>query len=282
MDFLNVLNHPLVGTPIGTALDLCLIVAALCWLMSLITRECSWIDRLWSILPPVYCLIVANDLEFQDPRVNIVTLLVCLWAIRLTVNYALKGGYWIGGEDYRWEYVREQFGPVKFQLLNFFFVSWGQMLVIWLFTSPIHQAWLHQGTEFGWLDFVAIGVFLIFFVIQTIADTQMWLFQREKKRRVAQGEEISQAFISHGLFGFCRHPNYVAEIGMWITVFVFGVAASGQVFHWTGLGFPLLILIFIASTRLTETISGEKYEQYSDYQATVPKFIPFTSLGKVK
>lgn len=282
MDILNVLNHPLVGTPIGNALDLCLIVAALCWLMSIITRECSWIDRLWSILPPVYCLIVANDLGFQDLRVNVVTLLVCLWSIRLTFNYALKGGYWFGGEDYRWEYVRKQFGPVKFQLLNFFFVAWGQMLVIWLFTSPIHQAWVHKGTELGWLDFVAIVVFLIFFVIQTISDMQMWLFQREKKRRVAQGEDVSQPFISNGLFRFCRHPNYTAEIGMWITVFVFGVAASGQVFHWTGLGFPLLILIFIASTRLTETISSEKYEAYSDYQAGVPKFIPFTPLGKVK
>ena len=280
MELLNVIPHPLMGTPFGTALDLCLVGAAFCWLVSIITRECSWIDRLWSIMPPVYCLIVAYDLEFQDPRVNIVTLLVCLWSIRLTLNYAIKGGYWFGGEDYRWEYVRNQLGPVKFQLLNFFFVAWGQMLVIWLFTSPIHVAWSHAGVELGWLDYSAIVVFLFFFVIETIADAQMWFFQRSKKQKIASGEEVTQPFINSGLFAYCRHPNYSAEIGMWTTIFAFGVAASGEIIHWTGLGFPLLMLIFIGSTRLTENISGEKYETFKDYQANVPKFVPFTALGK--
>lgn len=280
MELLNVIPHPLVGTPFGAALDLCLVGAAFCWLMSIVTRECSWIDRLWSILPPVYCLIVANDLGFQDARVNIITLLVCLWSVRLTFNYALKGGYWFGGEDYRWEHVRNQLGPVKFQLLNFFFVAWGQMLVIWLFTSPIHVAWSHTEVELGWLDYTAIAVFLFFLVIETVADTQMWFFQRRKKQRIASGEEVTQPYINSGLFAYCRHPSYSAEIGMWTTIFVFGVAASGQIIHWTGLGFPLLILILIGSTRLTENISSEKYETYKDYQAKVPKFVPFTAFGK--
>lgn len=280
MELLNVIPHPLVGTPFGTALDLCLVGAAFCWLISIITRECSWIDRLWSIMPPVYCLIVANDLGFEDARVNVVTLLVCLWSARLTFNYAIKGGYWFGGEDYRWEYVRKQLGPVKFQLLNFFFVAWGQMLVIWLFTSPIHVAWSHREVALGWLDYTAIAVFLFFLVIETIADAQMWFFQRSKKQRTASGEEVTQPFIDSGLFALCRHPSYTAEIGMWTTIFVFGAAASGQIIHWSGLGFLLLLLIFIGSTRLTENISSDKYETYKDYQASVPKFLPFTAFGK--
>ena len=39
--------------------------------------------------PAVYCLIVAADLEFQSARVNVMTVLVTLWGIRLTFNYAL-------------------------------------------------------------------------------------------------------------------------------------------------------------------------------------------------
>ena len=60
MPGLDFIDLPLAGTPFGTALDLCLVLALVAWLLSVITREVSWIDRLWSICPPVYCLIVAG------------------------------------------------------------------------------------------------------------------------------------------------------------------------------------------------------------------------------
>ena len=109
MSFLNFIHHPLVGTPYGVALDLCIALAIVCWVISILTREYSWTDRLWSIVPAVYCLIVAADLEFQSARVNVMTVLTTLWGIRLTFNLALKGGYWFGGEDYRWIYLRLPF-----------------------------------------------------------------------------------------------------------------------------------------------------------------------------
>ena len=118
MSFLNFINHPLVGTPYGSALDLCIVLAIACWVLSILTRDYSWVDRLWSVVPAVYCLIVAVDLEFQSVRVNVMTVLATLWAIRLTFNYARKGGYWIGGEDYRWIYLRKQMSSLQFQLMN--------------------------------------------------------------------------------------------------------------------------------------------------------------------
>ena len=113
MNFLNFINHPLVGTPYGFALDLCIVLAIVCWVLSILTREYSWTDRLWSIVPAVYCLIVAVDLEFQSARVNVMSVLATLWGIRLTFNYALKGGYWVGGEDYRWIYLRLLFCHIR-------------------------------------------------------------------------------------------------------------------------------------------------------------------------
>ena len=91
MNFLNFINHPLVGTPYGLALDLCIVLAIVCWVLSILTREYSWTDRLWSIVPAVYCLIVAVDLEFQSARVNIMTVLATLWGIRLTFNLRPEG-----------------------------------------------------------------------------------------------------------------------------------------------------------------------------------------------
>ncbi len=279
MNSLNFINHPLVGTPYGSALDLCIVLATTCWVLSILTREYSWVDRLWSVVPAVYCLIVASDLEYQSARVNVMTVLATMWAIRLTFNYARKGGYWIGGEDYRWVYLRKQMSSLQFQLMNVIVVAIGQMAVVWLFTSPIHQAWAYAERPMGWLDFVAVVVFLALLAFESIADVQMWRFQQNKKQLVQEGVEVEQPFMDSGLFRFCRHPSYFCEMGMWVTFYAFAVSASGQFWHWTGLGCVLLILVFQGSTRLAEQISSEKYPAYSKYQASVPKLIPFTRLG---
>ncbi len=271
---MNFVNHPLTGTPFGTALDLCIVLAAIVWLLSVVTRECSWVDRVWSICPPVYCLIVAYGSGFDSARVNLMTVLVVLWGARLTFNFVRKGGFGKGGEDYRWAVVRERFGPIGFQVLNITFVASGQMLLIWLFTSPIHQAWLWCETPLGWLDALATALFVIFLSGETIADQQMWRFQQDKRRRIAAGEEIAEPFMTTGLFRYCRHPNFFCEMGMWWVFYLFAVAASGEWINWTGLGFLLLTGLFIESTRLTESISAAKYPGYREYQASTPKFVP--------
>lgn len=277
---INLIAHPLSGTPFGTALDLCLILAALGWLWGTVRREYSWIDRVWTFCPPLYCLIVAAATDFASPRVNLMTALVILWSARLTFNSVRKGVYRPGGEDYRWAAVREKMGPVALQVVNLTFISFGQMLLIWLFTSPVHQASVWAETPLGWLDLLAAALFLVLFVGEAVADEQMWRFQQDKKRRLAAGEDVAQPFMTSGLFRYCRHPNFFCELGMWWVFYLFAISASGQWLHWTGLGFILLTALFIPSTRLTETISASKYPAYRDYQATTPALIPGLRLGR--
>ena len=279
---MNLFNHPLTGTPFGSALDLCIVLAAAAWLMSVITREVSWVDRAWSICPAVYCLMVAYADGFDSSRVNLMTALVILWSARLTFNFIRKGGFQKGGEDYRWDAVREQMGPLGFQLLNIVFIAPAQMLLIWLFTSPVHQAWVWREAPLNWLDAAAAGLFLVFLACETLADEQMWRFQQDKKRRMGAGEEIVEPFLTTGLFRYSRHPNYFCELGMWWTFYLFAVAASGQWLHWTGLGFILLTALFIPSLRLTETISAAKYPGYRDYQDSTPALIPLPRIGSGK
>lgn len=41
---LDLIDHPLTGTPFGTALTVCVLIAAAAWLLSVVTREFSgWI-----------------------------------------------------------------------------------------------------------------------------------------------------------------------------------------------------------------------------------------------
>ena len=240
----------------------------------MISREYSWVDRLRPVCPPIYCLLVAVAADFDSARLNLMTVLVVLWGARLTFNYARKGGFRKGGEAYRWEVVREKLGPVKSQILNLTFISFGQMLLIWLFTSPAHQAWLWRDTPLAWIDGVAATLFVALFIGEAIADEQMWAFQQNKKRKLAAGEEIERPFITTGLFRYCRHPNYLCELGMWWVFYLFAVGASNQWLHWTGLGCILLTLLFVGSIRLGESISLERYPAYGDYQASTPCVIP--------
>ena len=265
--------NPLAGTPFGDMLILCLALAVLCWLLSVLTKEYSWVDRLWSIAPPIYCLWVAGAAGFDDARLNLMAALVTLWGVRLTFNYARKGGYQKGGEDYRWETVRERAGPVGIQVLNATFIAPGQMLLIWWFSAPIHTAWLWQEAPFTWLDAAVGALFLAFLIGETVADEQMWAFQQDKKRKLQNGEE-AEPFLRTGLYRYSRHPNYFCELGMWWTFYLFAVSASGEWLHWTGWGFILLTLLFLSSTPLGETISCGKYPTYKDYQASVPRIVP--------
>ena len=196
----SLFNHALTGTPIGAALDLSIVISASLWLLSVITREYSWVDRVWSICPLLYCLIVVLLLESFSPRIVLMTSLVGLWGIRLTYNLARKGGYWCGSEDYRWAVVRERVGPIWFQILNITLIVPGQMLVIWLFTSPVHQAWLAVDVPLGVMDLVLSVLFLLLLAGETIADEQMWRFQQDKKKRLAAREEDVPPFITNGSY----------------------------------------------------------------------------------
>ena len=278
------IDHPLVGTPYGVALHVCAAMAVLAWMVSILTRDSSWVDRLWSIVPALYCGIVLADLGFGSARVAVMTALVCAWGARLTFNLVRRGGWRSDSEDYRWSYLRDRIseqrllrwriGEPGFQTFNALFVSFGQMALIWWFTSPVHQAWLHADVPLGWLDYVAIVAFVALLVIETVADKQMWRFQEDKMRRVAAGEQVARPFLDTGLFRWCRHPNCAAEQGMWLVFYLFAISASGDLWHWTGLGCVVLLMLFAVSTRLTEKISAAKYPDYARYQAAVPMFVP--------
>jgi steroid 5-alpha reductase family enzyme len=84
------------------------------------------------------------------------------------------------------------------------------------------------------------------------------------------------------LWLFVRHPNFASEQAVWISFYLFGIAASGKWLNWTLTGPFLLVMLFLGSTALTERISGSKYPGYADYKKDVPKFFPriFRSIKK--
>ncbi|GIL92313.1 hypothetical protein Vretimale_19582 [Volvox reticuliferus] len=140
------------GSPLVLAEAVALAAALLSWLWYLVTRNCSHVDRMWSILPPIYVAIfgwedikralaavhvaltasnsrgtggaifnpriltaisTAVSNSGADGRLLVATALTAVWGCRLTFNFWRKGGYSLRYEDYRWAKVRKLMHPVR-------------------------------------------------------------------------------------------------------------------------------------------------------------------------
>ena len=257
--------------PLQTVVLLAALAVLGVWIASLITGDHSWVDRIWSIVPAVYVWVFAAAAGLSDPRLNVMAVLVTLWAARLTFNFARKGGY-TGTEDYRWPILRARMNRWQFELFNFFFISLYQNVILLLITLPALTAFENRSTPFGVLDAIVAVVFLGLLAGETVADQQQWNFQRAKQ---AGGPEFQPRFLQTGLWRLSRHPNFFFEQAQWWALFFFGAVAAGSVLQWTVLGAVLLTALFIGSTIFTESITKGKYPEYAQYQATTSPIVPW-------
>jgi steroid 5-alpha reductase family enzyme len=248
-------------------------VSAACWIASLVTRDTSWVDRIWSIVPVVYVWVFAAAAGLADARLLVMAVLVTLWGARLTFNFARKGGY-SGVEDYRWAVLRGRMSPAAFQAFNLFFIVLYQNALLVLITLPALTA-LENPAPFGPLDAVLAALFLVALAGETLADQQQWVFHRGKAAAVAAGREPEPRFLQSGLWSASRHPNFFFEQAQWWLFFLLGASAAGTVLVWTVAGAALLTVLFIGSTMFTESITRGKYPEYAEYQARVSAIVPW-------
>lgn len=259
-----------------------IVAAALCFILSLITDNYSQVDKLWSAIPIAYVWIVAIQSGFEA-RILMMAILVTVWGIRLTYNFSRRGGYslrfWTGEEDYRWAVLRakpEFAARWKWVTFNLLFISFYQMGLIMLITLPALKSM--GGNPLGWTDYLIGALLLVFVLIETIADQQQWNFHREKTRLKEAGEVLPEkykkGFVSSGLWGLVRHPNYASEQAIWIVFYFFSVSATGLWINWSVMGAILLVLLFFGSSNFSESISMSKYPEYAEYKKRVARFVP--------
>ncbi|HDZ42141.1 MAG TPA: DUF1295 domain-containing protein [Bacteroidetes bacterium] len=259
-----------------------IIAAALCFITSTITGNYSQVDKLWSIMPVIYVWIICIRSGYEA-RLLLMAVVASIWGIRLTYNFARRGGYslkiWAGEQDYRWPVLRKKpefAAKWKWTLFNLLFISFYQMGLILLITLPALKS-LGSG-PLSWVDYLIAFIAISFVVIETVADQQQWNFQKEKKRLIESGqvlpEKYKKGFLDSGLWGIVRHPNYASEQSIWIVFYFFSVSATGSWLNWSVIGAVLLILLFYGSSSFSESISMSKYPGYVEYQEKTPRFIP--------
>jgi len=260
--------------PLLVCLAICAGTIALTWLASVLTHEYSWVDRIWSVVPVIYVWVFAVTGAF-DTRLVLMAVLVTAWGIRLTFNFARKGGYGRGGEDYRWAVLRGRMSRRQFALFNLLFISIYQNVLILLFCLPAFTVFEGAGAPLGLWDVVLAVVFLAFLAGEAVADQQQWTFHRWKAAERAAGRTPQPGFLQSGLFRVSRHPNFFFEQAQWWVFYGFAVAATGVWLHWTIAGAVLLTTLFVGSTVFTESISRAKYPDYDDYRMRTSAIVPW-------
>ena len=217
-------------------------------------------------------------------------LVLIYFQTRLTYNYFRKGGYSVGSEDYRWAIVSDYLGPTVMFLFNVVFISLVQSLLLVGITTPTYILLLteklatYDGPIKAWnvTDLIASAVMLTLIATSFVADQQQWNFHRAKSQyqktaRVPHGwhrADLDRGFLTRGLFAYSRHPNFAAEQSVWGTLYVWSCLATETTYNWSGLGVTLYLLLFQASTWLTELLSARKHPEYNEYKPQVGKFLP--------
>ncbi len=258
------------------------ITAGLCFIVSTITNNYSQVDKVWSIIPAPYAWIIAYQSDFE-PRMVLMASLVTFWALRLTFNFARRGGYswkfWTGEEDYRWAILQakpEFQAKWKWTAFNLFFISGYQMGLILLFTLPALKA-MGSNVPIGVIDYLLAIVFALFVIMEYIADNQQYNYQEEKYRQIKAGkvDDFHKVGFTHtGLWAYMRHPNYTAEQSVWIVFYFFSIIATGLWLNWSIAGALLLVLLFKGSSDFSEEETAKKYPLYKKYLKEVGRFLP--------
>ena len=245
------------------------------FIFSFVTKDHSWIDRIYSILPVWFSWYYAYRSGCAlAPCIG--AAMVTFWGIRLTFNFARRGGY-SGMEDYRWPILRKKIrNPFLWQLFSLLFISLYQSGLFVLFTYPLYRLTFYPAGSLlvlFWI-FAALGIFFV--CIEFTADQQQWNFQAAKQSASEKKnyppkytDDIKRGFLTHGLFALCRHPNYFGELSFWWTIWLTALALSWDPIGSGLIGPILLTCMMIGSTILAESISSGKYPEYRNYKKKV-------------
>jgi steroid 5-alpha reductase family enzyme len=227
----------------------------------------SFYDAYWSVIPPLIALfwLAVGDSQVSTLREVLVLGLILYWATRLTLNWAV---YWEGmhHEDWRYALLRER-SPNMAVLTDFFGIHLFPTLQVFAGMLPIYAVYCLGDTAFNWLDVLAAVVTFSAVTLQLVSDRQLHRF-------IAQRQEGEQ--LHTGLWAWSRHPNYCGELGFWLGLLLFGLAAYPTGWWWMILGVVLMTLMFLfASIPMMEKRSLERRPEYQQIIDSTSMLIPW-------
>lgn len=248
----------------GLAAIACL--ALLTWIASLVRRDASLVDRMWSLMiaSPMLVFVAIGPIPWVGARTAAALGLVVAWAVRLASFITWRN--WGHGEDRRYRQIRARNQP-NFALKSLVYVFALQAVLAWIVSMPTLAA--VAGTRpFGALDIAGIVVAAVGFAFEVVGDAQMAHFRGMPNTR--------GRVMDRGLWRYTRHPNYFGEAVFWWGLWLLALGAGGLGASWTVLS-PLLmtgLLLKVSGVALLEKDIADRRPGYRDYIARTNAFIP--------
>jgi steroid 5-alpha reductase family enzyme len=243
------------------ALVLILGIAVAAWAISVAIRNVAFVDSLWSLFFLVAALVFAVAAWPLSARGLLVTVLVAIWALRLSIYITARN--WGEPEDYRYQKIRANNEP-GFAFKSLYIVFGLQGVLAWIIAMPLMPAIMKPG-NIGLLEILAFSLWLVGFVFEAGGDYQLSRFKSDasNKGRV----------LNTGLWRFTRHPNYFGDFCIWWAFYLFAFAAGGW---WTVVS-PLLmsiLLLKVSGVAMLEKTITQRRPDYADYIRRTNAFFP--------
>lgn len=259
-------EHPLVLTFCAD-----LAATAVVFVVSQAVGNASLYDPYWSVAPAVIVVgwvvwQAGPDLAAITDRQASVLVLVLVWAVRLTANWAYS---WrgLGHEDWRYAQLREQRPPwLPWWVISLCGIQVMPTLVVFGGLVAVWPAMTVTGRPWGLLDAVAVAVTATAVAVEAVADWQLRRFTRVPTNR--------GRILDRGLWRYSRHPNYLGEIGFWWGMWLFGLAAVPS-WWWTVAGPIVFVLLFaFVSVPLMDRRSLKRRPAYAEHMHRIPALLP--------
>lgn len=247
-----------------------LIATIVIFIFSAITDNSSMYDPYWSVAPvfiALFWLLQPGSNGFANPRHVLIFVLVCLWAIRLTTNWATQW-HGLGHQDWRYQDIQKQTGSMYWPV-SFLGIHLMPTILVFLGSLALWPTLSDRNTQLTWLDIVAALVTLTAVIIEGAADLQM--------RRFRSKPDSAKQVIPPGLWSASRHPNYFGEVLFWWGLYLF-VPLAYPGFWWAIAGPIAILLLFLGiSIPIMERHLLAGHPTYPEYQRRVSRFFPWIS-----
>jgi steroid 5-alpha reductase family enzyme len=240
------------------------------FIFSVVINNSSMYDPYWSVAPiPIALFWLAQPTSngFANPRHVLIFFLLCVWAIRLTANWAIQ---WHGlhSEDWRYQDIHKQTGPFYWPV-SFLGIHLMPTILVFLGSLALWPTLSDHATQLTWLDVVAALAVIGAVLIEGSADVQM--------RRFRKQSGSSEQVIPPGVWSVSRHPNYFGEVLFWWGLYLF-VPLAYATFWWTIVGPIAILLLFLGvSIPIMERHLLAGHPTYVEYQRRVSVFFPWFS-----
>lgn len=242
------------------ALLLMLLMASLGWVYSVAKHNVNIVDSLWSLMFLASAIVYLLAQDTISGRDGLVMALVAAWSVRLSIFLAVRNSG--EPEDRRYQEIRANNEPFAFKSLYIVFGL--QAVLAWIISVPLLAA-LQGESPLGWLDMVAVCLWLVGFVFEAVGDWQLHVF---KKNRFNQEQVLDT-----GLWNYTRHPNYFGEFCMWWAYFLLALSVGA----WWTVYAPILmsLLLFkVSGVGLMEKDISSRRPAYKDYIERTNTFFP--------